>query len=157
MDNKFVQLEITDQDSLIKACDLLHDARCDSSTVEMDLTKGFWTISFEREFFENPNLMQTKLCFFILTKHFFPLITSKLTFYNVLSYQIEDKSHIGKYMFNKCQIKDDIYELSFCEDMRMLLKFKNKPSGELRDLHLLQKKGSFFTFRNPFKRNDRSL
>jgi len=152
MNSKFVQLEIRDHDSLMKACDLLHDARCDVSTIALDRSAGSWTALFRREFFEDPELMQAEPRLFILTKHTFPLVSSQLTLHDFTSYEIEDRSHIGTYMFNECRLIGDTYHLWFCEDMRIILRFRDKPHGELRDLNLLGEKGSFFTFRNLFKR-----
>jgi hypothetical protein len=155
MNSKFVQLEIRDDDSLMKACDLLHDARCDVSSAALDRNVGRWTALFQRECFEDPDLMQAEPRLFIFTKHAFPFVLSELSLCDVASCEIQDRAHIGTYMFNECRLNGRTYELFFCEDMKIILKFQDKPRGQLCDLNLLEEKGSFFTLRNPFKRTSR--
>jgi hypothetical protein len=151
MNTKFVQIEIGDHDSLMKACDLLHDARCDLSALKQDQGIGSWKASFEREFLEDPDLIHSARRLFIFTKYTFPLISSRLTLQDVAFYEIEDRSKIGTYIFDECRLNGDVYEFRFCEDMRMIFRFHDEPHGELRDMDLLPKKGTFFTFRNPFQ------
>ncbi len=43
-------------------------------------------------------------------------------------------------MFNECHVKDYVYELCFCEGMKMILRFKKKIVGKLLDLIMLEKK-----------------
>jgi hypothetical protein len=150
MNSGFVHIEIRDHDSFMEACDLLHDAGFDLSALEVDTNIGSWKASFEREFFEEPSLMRSESRLIVFTKRTFPLISSQLTLQDVASYEIKDQSGIGRYSFNVCHFNGSAYELWFCENMRMIVRFKDKPHGELRDLNLLAKEGSFFALRNPF-------
>lgn len=152
MNNGFVQIEISDHGSLMKACDLLHDAQCDISSITFNADLGSWKATFKREFFEDPTLMQHEPRLFIFTKHTFPLITSQLSLDGVTACKIEDKADIGTYMFNECRLNDQAYVLWFCEDMKITLTFAGTPRGQLRDLNRLEEKVSYFTFRNPFRK-----
>jgi hypothetical protein len=49
-----VKIDIIDNDSLLKACDILHDGYCDLSNVLYDEKNGCWKAIFEREFLEEP-------------------------------------------------------------------------------------------------------
>lgn len=145
MNTNLVTIEITNAASLLDACDILHDARCDLSTLQVDLDRGVWQARFEREFFEDPDAMthERKLLFF--TKTTFPIAETELTLKGLKRYRIEDKAHIGIFMFNECQIKGDVATLLFCENMRMILEFESGPHGRLVDLRLLEKTGSMYT------------
>ena len=153
MTHKLVRIQIHDDASLLEACDLLHDARCDLSTYKFDEENGIWQATFEREFFEDSNLVKSEPRFIILKKHTFPLAESVLTIKGVKNCEIRDKSNIGIYTFNECEIKDNIYMFLFCEDMEMLLTFISKPEGSLIDKRLLDTKSSIYSFRNLFRKN----
>lgn len=147
-----VDIKITNEKSLLNACDLLHDARCDLSSVNFDQAKGTWRATFTREFFEDPNLMQAKKVLFIFTRHTFPLAESVLELVGVTSQKIEDRSQIGTFMFNECQLVKGAYHLVFCEDMEITLVFRQQPAGRLRDLRLLDRMGTYLSFGNRFRR-----
>jgi len=55
MNDNLVTINISDDKSLLEACDILHDARCDLSTLQVDETNGAWKARFERLFFEDPS------------------------------------------------------------------------------------------------------
>ncbi len=145
MNTNLVTIDITDAASLLDACDILHDSRCDLSTLHVDLDAGVWRARFEREFFEDPDVMthERKLLFFV--KSTFPMAETELTLTGVKSYRIEDNAGIEIFMFNECQIESNVATLLFCEDMKMILEFENTPSGKLVDLRLLEKTGSMWT------------
>jgi len=144
MNTNLVTIDITDELSLLQAFDILHDARCDLSTIQMDRTRGVWKARFEREFFEDQKLMTHKRKFFLFTKTTFPLADAELTLRDVKFYQIEDNAKIEIFTFNECQIKKNIATLYFCENMKMTLAFNDKPKGKLVDLRLLNKTGSMY-------------
>jgi hypothetical protein len=145
MNGHLVTIDITDEASLLNACDILHDSRCDLSTLHVDLSRGTWNAKFEREFFEDPDAMkhERKLLFFIKTT--FPMAETELTLTGLKSYRIEDNADIGIFMFNECQINGSIATLLFCENMKMILEFESKPQGKLIDVKLLDKTGSMYT------------
>jgi len=152
MNNNLVTIEITDDASLLEACDILHDARCDLSTLHVDLENGVWNAIFEREFFEDPGVMTHERKLLVFTKTTFPLAETELTLSGVKSYQIEDRAKIEIFMFNECQIEGNVATLYFCEDMKMTIEFENKPQGKLVDLRLLDKTGNMYcTGRTGFK------
>lgn len=152
MNNNLVKIDITDDKSLLKACDILHDGYCDLSTVEYDKNAGTWKAIFEREFFEDPELMTFEPKFLFFHKVSFPMVKSELSLQGIKTYKIEDKSNIQNYSFSECQIKNKIYKFFFNEDMEMILTFEVSPKGNLIDHELLGKKGSFYKWRNPFKK-----
>jgi len=141
-----VDVKITDEKSLLNACDLLHDARFELSSVSFDQAKGMWKATFTREFFEDPNLMQAKRAFLIFTRHTFPLAESVLELAGVASQNVEDRSQIGTFMFNECRPVKGAYHLVFCENMEITLVFCQQPAGRLRDLRLLDHKGTYLSF-----------
>ncbi|MCP3850204.1 MAG: hypothetical protein GY694_08220 [Gammaproteobacteria bacterium] len=142
MSSNLVTIEISDEKSLYEACDMLHDSRFDLSTLKLDEEKGIWEARFEREFFEDPKEMTHERKMFFFVKTTFPLAETELTLTGIKSYRIEDNSEIEIYTFNECQIKDRVATLVFCEDMKMVLEFYNKPIGKLADQKLLEKTGS---------------
>lgn len=151
MNKNLVNIQIEDEKSLLEACDLLHDARCDLSTLEVNESEGTWCVKFEREFFEDPTLMKSAPFLFIFTKYTFPHVESQLKLKGIKNYKIIDKSNIGTYTFNECQRHNKVYKLLFCENMEMEITFGEHPSGQLNDLTLLNKEGSYTSFRNPFR------
>ena len=151
MSNNFITINISDDKSLLEACDILHDARCDLSSLHVDEEKGLWKAIFEREFFEDPDIMTHERKLFIFTKTKFPIVKSELSLTGIKSYDIEDKSQIGIFTFNECQIKDNVATLFFCENMKMIIEFNNKPQGKITDITLLNKKGSMYTMGKWFK------
>ena len=152
MNANLVTIDITDKASLLEACDILHDARCDLSTLHVDLDNGVWKATFEREFFEDPSVMTHKRKLFVFTKTTFPLAETELTLSGVKSYEIKDKARIAIFTFNECQIEKNVASLYFCEDMKMTIEFNDRPQGKLVDHKLLDKTGSMFcTGRTGFK------
>ncbi len=145
MNKKLITIDIIDDASLHYACDILHDSRCDLSTLHIDLEDNVWRARFEREFLEDPDVMthERKLLFFI--KSTFPMAETKLTLTGLKSYQIENNAGIEIFTFNECQIENNIVTLIFCEDMKMILEFEDTPRGKLVDLSLLNKTGSMWT------------
>jgi hypothetical protein len=105
MNPNLVTIDISDETSMLQACDLLHDGRFELGTATPDIQAGTWKGIFIRQFFEN-----------------------------------ECQAIRGKYWF------------LFCEDMEIVLSFREKPSGRLRDVRLLDERGSYSTLRNPFRR-----
>ncbi len=144
MNAKLITIDITDDASLLEACDFLHDARCNLSTLQIDQANGTWKARFEREFFEDPSVMTHERKFFVFTKTTFPLVESELTFKGFSRCQIDDKSRIEIFTFNECRIDKNIATLHFCEDMRITVEFVDKPQGKLADLRLLDKPGTMY-------------
>ena len=77
---------------------------------------------------------------------------SELSLEVIKTYTIEDKSNIKNYSFNECQIKNKIYKFYFNEDMELTFTFGDTLKGSLMDQKLLDKKGSFYKWRNPLKK-----
>ena len=152
MNNNLVKIDIVDDKSLLKACDILHDGYCDFSTVKYDENAGTWRAIFEREFFEDTQLMsyEPKLLFF--HKVTFPMVISEFTLEGIKTYKIEDRSKIQIYSFNECRVKNNIYTFFFNEGMEINITFKDIPKGKLIDQELLDKKGSYYELRSPFKK-----
>ena len=149
---KLIQIEITDDKSLLEACDILHDASFDLSTLKYDEDMGTLNALFKREFLEDPSLIKRERRFLLFEKISFPLIQSMLSLAGVQDFKIKDKSRIGTYMFLECEIVECSYQFVFCEDMKFTLRFEDNPKGYLSDEKLLDAKGTYYTFRNPFSR-----
>lgn len=152
MNNNLVKIDIVDDKSFLKACDILHDGYCDLSTVEYDRDAGKCKAIFEREFFEDPELLTFKPKLLFFHKVSFPIAESELSLTGIKTFKIEDKSNIQNYSFNECQIKDKVYTLWFNEGLDIILTFDGSPKGYLVDHKLLDKEGSIFKWRNPFKK-----
>jgi hypothetical protein len=151
MNNNLVKIIIVDNESLLRACDILHDAYCDLSRVEYDENNGTWKGIFEREYFEDSKLMELEPRFLFFHKVNFPMAKSELSLQGIKTYKIVGKSNIQIYSFNECEIKKNIYRFVFNESMEMTFTFKEAPKGNLIDQELLPKKGSIYKWRNPFK------
>jgi len=151
MSEKFLDIAIQDDKSLLEACNFLHDGCLDISKIQYDETEGTWQAPFEREFLEDPSKIEYKRKYLIFSNVSFPIVHSVLTLKGVKTCRIEDKSKIQKYMFNKCRIKDGKYCFIFCEDMSIYITFSEKPAGNLKDHYFLEEKKSFLTIRKPFK------
>ncbi|MFH1905420.1 MAG: hypothetical protein ABIK53_07870 [bacterium] len=97
MNNNLVKINIVDDESLLKACDILHDGYCDLSKIKYNEANGTWKAVFKREFFEDIKLMnfEPKLLFF--NKVTFPMVKSELTLEGIKTYKIEDRSNIQIY------------------------------------------------------------
>ncbi len=152
MNNNLAKIDIVDDKSLLNACDILHDGYFDLSTVKYDENAGTWRASFEREFFEDSELMTFKPKLLFFHKVSFPMALSDLSLGGIKTYRIEDKSNIQIYSFNECRIKNEIYKFYFNEDLELTFTFEDPPKGSLTDQKLLDKKGSLYKWKNPFKK-----
>lgn len=144
-------INISDDKTLLQATDFLHDGYCDLSTVQYDEDTGIWKAIFEREFFEDEKMMTSEPRFLFFNKVSFPMVKSEFILEGIKTYKIEDKSNIQIYSFNECQVKDNIYRFYFNENMEIIFTFNDTPKGNLTDKELLNKKGSYCIWRNPFK------
>lgn len=151
MSQKLVTIEISDQATLLKACDLLHDARFDLSQAEFDSQSGTWRAFFIREFFEDPNLRRDHPIF-IFTRITFPMAECVLELSGVSGYEVQDRSMIGTFTFNECRLDGTCYRFDFCENMDLSFHFDGKPGGKFKDLKPLDEQGAMWAFRNPFRR-----
>jgi hypothetical protein len=142
MDEKFLDIAIQDDESLLTACDYLHDSVLDLSKVQYNEAEGTWQAPFEREFLEDPSKIERKRKCLIFSKVSFPVVHSVLTLEGVKTCRVEDKSKIQRYMFNECRVKDGMYRFVFCENMTIYITFSEKPAGNLKDQHFLEEKKS---------------
>ena len=156
MNPNLVTIEISDETSFLKACDILHDGRFDLGNAEPNMQTGTGRGVFIREFFEDASLMSERPGI-IVTKLTFPMAESVLELAGITGWDVRDRSHIGRYTFNECQPVRGKYRLLFCEHMEILLTFRGKPSGRLRDIRLLDERGSYFAIRNPFRRRPKTV
>ena len=147
MNNNLVLIKISDDKTLMKACDLLHDAKFDLTQMEYDHEGRKWTGVFKREFFEDPTLIETNRKFIIFSRHTFPMVETVLTLDEVANITVSDKAKIEVFTFNECQHQSTKYRLIFCEDMEIVIEFVSQPKGHFRDIKLLDEKGSMLTFR----------
>lgn len=149
--NKLVAIQIQDQVSLLEACDILHDARFDLSKAKFDAQTGVWSAVFIREFFEDPALMQEQDRL-LVTRFTFPMAECTLELSGLKGCDVQDRSRIGTYTFNECQPSANGYRLVFCENMEIVFTVHGEPKGKLRDVKLLNELGSYWSFRNPFRK-----
>jgi len=145
MNENLVTIDIIDNVSLLEACDILHDARCDLSTLHVDLKNSIFKVRFEREFLEDPKVMTHERKLFVFTKTTFPFAEMELTLTGFKNYRIENNARIEIFTFNECHIDHKIVTLQFCEDMKIILEFDGELRGNLIDLKLLDKMGSMYT------------
>jgi hypothetical protein len=151
MNASFAAIDICDKTSLLKACDLLHDARFDCTHAEFHGQAAIWRAVFIREFFEDASLVSEQ-CGIIFTTLTYPMVESILELRGVTGCDTRDRSGIGSYTFNECQVSHDKYRFLFCENMEVVITFAGKPSGSLRDVRLLDERRSCSVLRNPFRR-----
>lgn len=151
MTEKLININIHDDESLLKACDLLHDAHMDISDIKYNEAAGTLEASFECEYFEDPSKIENEKKYRIFNKTSFPMVHSVLFLEGIETYRIENKSKIENFSFNECRIKEDKYKFVFCENMVITITFKKEPSGYLKDLRYSDKKGSILTFGKPHR------
>lgn len=119
------------------------------------IQKGTWSGVFIREFFEDASLISERRGT-IFTTLTYPMAESILELRGITGWDIVDRSRIGTYTFNECQAGRGEYRFLFCEDMEIIVTLREKPSGRLRDVRLLDERGSFFALQNPFCRRKRT-
>jgi len=151
MNANLVTIDICDEMSLLKACDILHDARFDPSNAKFDVPTATWRAAFIREFFEDPSLMSERSGI-IFTTFTYPMAESVLELRGITDLKTSERSNIGVYNFNECQVSRGKCRLLFCESMEIVVTFGEKPSGSLRDIRLLDEHRSYCVWRNPFRR-----
>jgi hypothetical protein len=151
MNPNLVTIDICDETSLLKACDILHDARFDPVNARFDAQTATWTAVFSREFLEDPSLV-SKRPGILLTTLTYPMAESIVELRGITSFDTVDRSRIGIYTFDECRVRRGKCRFLFCESMEILVTFREKPSGTLRDIGLLVEHGSCCVWRNPFRR-----
>ena len=152
MDNK-LYIKITNNNTLLEGCDYLHDASFDLDIFEYDKQNGKCNFRFEREYLEDESSITYTSKLLLFTKLSFPLIASELVLENIRELNIRDRAKIGIYTFNECVVEKSEYIFNFCEDMEIHIQFYNGPTGYLKDKEILDKKRSYWTFRNLFSKN----
>lgn len=145
-----VTIDITDETSLLQACDILHDARFDLGKAMSDVLAGTWSGVFIREFFEDESLMSESPGLFF-TKLTYPMAESVLQLSGIANCDVRDRSRIGISTFNECQPSHGEYRFVFCEGTEIVFTFKEKPTGRLHDVRLMDERGSHLALRNPFR------
>lgn len=156
MGGNLVTIDIADENSLLRACDILHDARFDLSTARFDELAGRWQAMFVREFFEDLSLLRRRR-FLFLSWYTFPMAETTLQLSEITSYHINDRSQIGTYSFNECRPQRGSYRLAFCEDMEISMTFRDKPEGKLQDIKLLDERGSYWAIGDPLRTGQTAL
>jgi hypothetical protein len=136
--------KINNDCSFLKILDLLHDARLHIETIKYDKNTKKWEALFQRENFDSDLTEETRFLFFF-RKISTPLINTKLILRGVEKFQLTDLSNIGIYTFNKYKKTKSGYDLEFCEEMNIKIDFMGEPSGELEDISISEKKGSYFS------------
>lgn len=145
MNTSLFKINITDNASLLEACDVLHDALFESSSLELDMDRGVWKARFEREPFEDPGLMTHERKLFFFVKSTFPIVQTELTITGLKSYRVEGYGKSEVFFFYECRIDGKIATLLFSGNMKMILEFEDMPRGLLFDLRLLDKTGTMWT------------
>jgi hypothetical protein len=143
------EINITSEETLLRAFDVLHDATCDEDDIKYDSEKGILDIIFDREFLEDSSKISVRRVLFIFHKFEFPIVKSHLHLegLNFCKMHSKDKS-LKTHMFNECRIKQNKYILYFCEVLEMEIGFKSSITGYLKDIKFVEgKKGSFVQFR----------
>jgi hypothetical protein len=151
MNANLIIIDICDETSLLKACDILHDASFDPMNAKFDVQTATWTAVFHRDFFEDVGLVSERSGI-LFTTFTYPMAESVLELRGITACDILDRSRIGTYTFNECQVSRGRYRFLFCESMEVVVTFREKPSGSLRDIRLLDENGSYTALRNPFRR-----
>ncbi|KPL07456.1 hypothetical protein AMJ85_09480 [candidate division BRC1 bacterium SM23_51] len=150
-------VEITDELSFYEACDILHDARFDlARTVYLPEEKR-WTAIFSREYFEGKGAVEEDRKFLIFRHYTFPLVESVLTLHSVCDLKVKDRAGINEFTFNEVAKIKDHYDLLFCENLRIRLRFDDEPRGELKDTRFLERQGGFWTLGKYFRPESEAL
>ncbi len=139
-------INIDNNETLLLACDYLHDSSFDISSLSHDKEHQTCSMIFKREFSADPSLIQRKPFFFFFEKVFYPLVESVLTINGVKSVEITDKARIGTYTFNKYSNQGDKFTFEFCENMQIDIILESQPHGSMVDQKFLNKYSRIHTF-----------
>lgn len=139
MKRDLLTIQIDDDQSLLRACDFLHDSLMDVASIKYDQADGTWTSTFEREYLEDPQQIRCVRRFGIFYKYTFPVTHCEFTLKGIRDCRIKGNPGKGLLTFIACEIKDSTYELSFCESMVILFRFEERPIGILKDHYFLEK------------------
>ena len=128
-----MELTITDESSLLAACDWLHDDVFDLDSVSFDAGTGAWSIRLLRVGNDDPasHRVTRGLIFDHVSA---PVFDSTLELAGVESFVVNDRSRIGQYAFNECRSQAGGYRFVFHEDMDFVIRFGLEPRGMLRDV-----------------------
>ena len=132
-DTELLKTEITDHESLMHVCDLLHDARCDMDAAVFEQEVGTWTATFKR-LGTGSSVVKRGLVWDRLA---IPLVESSVVLRCIASLEVRDQSGIGTYSFGGCVLKRGVYRLEFHEALTLFVRFQDDPQGELRDTRVL--------------------
>ncbi len=146
MNDHFLSIDIHDEASFVAICDHLHDAECCLSEVRYDQAAGTWTVTFAREFLEDPNLIERRRTCLVFTRLAFPKVESVLSLSGVKAYEVIDNARIDTFIFNKCMPDDGAYRCLSATGDEMIFTFSGEPTGSLRDVRLLGEQGSYITW-----------
>lgn len=136
--------EICDEASLLRVCDVLHDASFNLELACFDAATGAWRGPFIRPFLENRDLISERRGL-LWTKVTFPLVACSLELDGITHFEVVDGSRIGTFTFIDGTAKAGEYRLRFAKDMEIRMGFLSTPHGRLKDIEILEgQTGSFF-------------
>lgn len=106
-----------------------------------------WTATFEREYFEDASLINSQRKLLIFRKIVLPLIRTTLTLRGIMRINDFRPADDFDYMFNEVNYDDkrNVYKFFFCEYYSFEIGFDNLPSGDMKDMEIIDKQGSFWT------------
>ena len=134
--SELLSIEITDEESLFKACDYLHDALFKSK----DVTETGQTelrILFEREHFEDPELYKkekARIPGFYHASH--PMARSELILSNLKLLKRSGPQKYGVEVFNEVRRRKDGYHLEAIS-VKWTVEFDGAIEGSLTDTEIL--------------------
>ncbi len=149
MSEYFLSIDITDEASLLDACDYLHDATFTLSEAQYDQEARRWHATFVREFYEDPNLIEYRPAWLVFTRCIFPMVESILTLEGIEACEVVDNPQIDTFIFNECLAEGGRYVCLSCTGDEVSFVFSSEPKGTLRDVRLLDERGSILVWGRP--------
>ena len=130
---------------LLKLNNLLPDAFIELNSAKFNKNLGEFVIKFVHQALDGSNFITRKKLFWKIYKITIPNIEYEIKLSSIENININDKSNIGKYSFEKCLINDQTVKLIFVEDLTIVLEIGKEFYGKLSPVS--QKKGNISYFK----------
>ena len=131
---QLLNINISDEASLFKACDYLHDATFSSDDVT-ETDQSELRIIFKREYFEDPALYKKEKTRFRYRESY-PLARAELVLSNLKSLKRRGPDEYGAEVFNEVRRYKDGYDLESIM-VHWTVVFDGAIQGSMRDLEIL--------------------
>ncbi len=125
--------------NITEILDIVHDKPVDLGTLKFE--SNILRIDLKREDLKSQDTKVKRKFLFKIVEY--PIILSRMTFYDVKSYEIINDQEIRTYSLNDFSTNDNELVLNFCEATKLKILFESKINMEFTDLEILNEYGRF--------------